>query len=404
MHTLVYIRRSQSFNNAVIHYAKEEIPSTRITTVSEYFNGDLRIDMNDKSNDYCWRAQQYLIDELNLPEIIFRDRLLRNTTHRDALVLVRRAVASVLNLLDNHVFDSLVTYPVDNYIMDILVQIAKKKNIPCYGVCNFFIGDYKRQTVFGEHNPHREVDSLEAGRVLDSLQNGFRSHMAPSRGKAFKAALVRYIRYKIRYPLFYLVGCKLFKRNEYDLMVTPHITTVRNAVNFFVERHFKPVSKIDFDKKSILVPLHYFPEATVEYWSGKLSQVEFEDMLLCEINQLSDRYEQIILKEHPAAVYDNPSAFYKRLLLNPKVVLVDPFVSTSELLEVVDVLGCWTGTAGIEALVNGKKVELFTNESYYRKALDLHAEAVEVHGKAIALKDPLIFVKEILKGCMPVEK
>lgn len=403
MHTLAYIRRSDSFNKAVVNYAEKELLTTKLTTVSEYFNADLRIDMNSKQYDYSREVQSFIEQELDLSKIIFRDRLLRNMPHKESLILIRRATGNLLEIMGGDDFDSIVTYPVDNYIMDIMVQIARKKNIPCYGVCNFFMANYKRLTVYGEHNPLRLPETIEVDKVLKQLQNNFRSHMAPSRGKALKAAVVRYIKYKARYPLFYLLGHKVLKRNEYDLMCTPYITTVRNILNFFVERHFTAVDRIDFKKKTILVPLHYFPEATIEYWCGRLSQVEFEDMLHCELNQLSERYEQIILKEHPASVFDNPSSFYKRLLDNPKVVLVDPFVSTSELLECVDVLGCWTGTAGIEALVNGKKVEFFTDESYYQKAMNLHPEIIQRDDNAVTISNPHVFIEEILKGCFSVD-
>lgn len=400
MHALVYIRRNDSLNQAVLDYAKDSLSASKITSVSEYFNGDFRIDMNDTSQDYSWQTQQFIDCELNLQKIMVRDRLLRNITFKEALILVRRAVGKVLAVLEQQKYDALVVYPVDNYITDILIQIAQSKNIPYYGVCNFFLPDYKRQTVYGEHNPVRIPDSVEVECVLQQLQNSFRSYMAPSRGKAIKSAVVRYIKYKARYPLFYLLGYKVFRRNEYDLMCTPYITTVRSFLNFFVERHFTSVGRIDFKKKTILVPLHYFPEATIEYWCGNLSQVEFEDMLLCEINQLSERYEQIILKEHPVSVYNNPSSFYKRLLNNPKVVLIDPFVSTNKLLEYVDVLGCWTGTAGIEALVNNKKVEFFSTDSYYQQAMNICPENIKYDGKAISISDPAIFVEEILKGCI----
>jgi hypothetical protein len=404
VHTLVYIRRSENFNNTVLHYAEKNLSTTQLTTISEYFNGDIRLDMNDKHLDYSWKTQQVLDKELDLAEIIFRDRLLRNTPFEKALVLVRRAAGRLLKVFEDGDFDALVTYPVDNYIMDIMVQLAKKNNIPCYGVCNFFMANYKRLTVYGEHNPQRFPETIEVDNVLKRLQNNFHSHMAPSRGKAFKAAVVRYIKYKARFPLFYLLGHKVLMRNEYDLMCTPYITTVRNISNFFVERHFTETNRIDFKKKTILVPLHYFPEATIEYWCGRLSQVEFEDMLHCEINQLSERYEQIILKEHPASVYDNSSSFYRRLLENPKVLLVDPFVSTSKLLEDVNVLGCWTGTAGIEALVNGKQVEFFTDESYYQKAMNLHPEIIQRNNKALSITNPHVFIEEILKGCVPIDK
>jgi hypothetical protein len=400
MHALVYIRRSDSFNKSVLDYAEKYIQPTRLTTISEYFNGDIRIDMNTSHKDYSWVTQRFVEQELDLSKVIFRDRLLRNIPFSDALILIRRAAGNLLEIMDKNSFDALVTYPVDNYIMDIMIQIANKKAIPCYGVCNFFMPDYKRLTIYGEHTPFRSPEQSEVEGVLKILQGKFRSHMAPNRAKALKAAIVRYIRYKARYPLFHLLAHKIFKRNEYDLSCTPYITTVRSFLNFFVERHFTSVEAIDFNKKSILVPLHYFPEATIEYWCGKSTQIEFEDMLLCKIDELSERYEQIVLKEHPATLFDNSSSFYKRLKENRKVVLIDPFVSTNQLLDHIDVLGCWTGTAGIEALVNGKQVELFTEEQYYRQAMNLHPDIIQKDGKKISIRDPYTFVEEILKGCI----
>lgn len=404
MHTLVYIRRDKSFNDSVMEFAKKKFAQSTIITVSEYFNGDKRIDMNKSQWDYCSKTQAFVDAELDLSKIIFRDRVLRNTPFKKAIVLIRRAAGNILEILKRLEIDSLVTYPIDNFIMDILIQVAQKKHISCYGVSNFFMADYKRLTLYGEHCPFRIPENKEIKNVLLQLQQNFRSHMAPNKTKALRAAIVRYCKYKVRYPVFYVLMHKILKRNEYDLPCTPHNTTVRNVLNFLVGRHFTSVKKIDFTKKSILLPLHYFPEATIEYWSGVSTQIEFEDMLRCKIDELSDRYEQIILKEHPATVYDNTNAFYARLKENPKVVMVDPFVSTNALLEHVDVVGCWTGTAGIEALVNGKCVELFVVEQYYRQALNLHPEIIQQNGELISINDPFTFVGEILKGCIPREK
>ena len=404
MHVLVYIRRSESFNKTVLDYAENHLDKTRITTISEYFNADIRIDMNLSNKDYSWKTQSFVENELVLSEVIFRDRLLRNIPFYNALILIRRATGRLLEIMGENSFDALVTYPVDNYIMDIMIKIARSKKIPCYGVSNFFMPSYKRLTVYGEHCPHRSPTKIEVESVIQQLQNNFRSHMAPNRINALKKAIIRYVKYKARYPIFYLLFYKAFKRKEYDLMVTPYITTVRNFFNFFVERNFTALNNIDFRKKSILVPLHYFPEATIEYWSGEETQVEFEDMLMCKIDELSERYEQIILKEHPASVFDNPNSFYKRLKRNHKVILIDPFISTNELLGYVGVLGCWTGTAGIEALVNGKCVELFTEDQYYKKAMSLHPDIVQTDGPIISINSPYIFIEEILKGCIPVEK
>ncbi|MDA7568196.1 hypothetical protein N8742_00665 [Emcibacteraceae bacterium] len=403
MHALVYIRRHKGFDNIVLDYARNNLKSTKISTISEYFNGNFRIDMNYPTWDYCSITQDFIEENLELDEIIFRDRVLRNTPFKECLVLIRRATGNIREIFKNNNFDVLVTYPVDNYIMDILMQVAKINNIPIKGICSFFVSGFKRLTIYGEHNPIRNPSKNEVDLVLDTLKNNFRSHMSPSRGKALKSAIIRYIKYKARYPIFYILGAKILGRKEYDLLATPYNTTVRNFYNFFVERHFTTPEKIDFEKKSILIPLHYFPEATIEYWSDNYHQIEFEDMLLCKIDELSERYDQIILKEHPATVFDNPNSFYKLLKNNKKVILIDPFVSTNELLDKIAVLGCWTGSAGIEALVNGKKVEFFVQEQYYYQALKLHPDIIQRDGKMISIKNPYLFIEEILKGSIPFE-
>ncbi|WP_262694124.1 capsular polysaccharide export protein, LipB/KpsS family [Kordiimonas aquimaris] len=403
MNTLVYIRRHKGFNASVLAFAKDCLGATSVTTVSEYFNGTDRIDMNASAWDYDADIQAYVDENFYLPNLIFRDRVLRNTPFKECLLLIRRATGNILSILKGSSFDALVTYPIDNYIMDILIQVAKKKGIPCYGVSSFFYAGYKRITVYGEHNRYRVPDEAEVDAVLHGLQHNFRSHMAPSRNKALKAAFVRYVKNKGRYPIFYLFAAKLLGRREYDFLATPYNTTVRRLANFFVERHFVGLEKINFSKSTIFVPMHYFPEATIEYWCGDPTKVEFEDMLRCKIDELSKRYDQIILKEHPATMFDNPSSFYKELISNPKVVLVDPFISTSLLLEYVDVVGCWTGTSGIEALVNGKSVELFVKEQYYMQALQHHPHIVEHSGEAIKVNDAKLFIAEILRGSIVVE-
>jgi hypothetical protein len=400
VNVLVYVRRSKLFDDSVLNFAQKNIQADTIKTVSEYFNGDYRIDINSTCWDNCSKTQSFIDENLDLSKLIFRDRVLRNTSHVKCLLLIRRATGEILHMMKSNTYDALVIYHVDNYIMDILVQIAEHLKIKTYGVCNFFMKGYKRITSYGEHNSFREPSENEVDSAIEILTNNFRSHMAPSRKTAIKAAFIRYLKYKIRYPLFYILGAVLLKRNEYDLLATPYITTVRSISNFFVERFFTSLDKVDFTKKSILVPLHYFPEATIEYWSGDLRQVEFEEMLRCKVDELSARYEQIILKEHPATVFDNSSNFYRSLLKNPKVILVDPFVSTSSILKSVDVVGAWTGTIGVEALVNYKKVELFSEKNYYRTAMDMNGKHVHRENLIYSVSNSNLLMLEILKGCI----
>ncbi|GAA0353689.1 hypothetical protein GCM10009092_17570 [Bowmanella denitrificans] len=402
MPVLVYIRRSKEFDKAVLNFARHELNAEDILTISEYFNGDYRIDMNDSTLDDSPKAEAFIKTNLSLDKIIFRDRVLRNTPLKDCLILIRRATAGLLDIFEKNAFESLVIYPVDNYIMDIMVQVARSYGVKVYGVSNFFISNYKRITTYGEHNQIREPSPNEVGEVVETLKGRFRSHMAPKRSKALKAAIFRYFKYKARFLLFYLVGAKLLGRKEYDLLATPYNTSVREFLNFFVERHFKKLSEVEFLQNSIFIPLHYFPEATIEYWSNDTKMVEFEDMIRCKVAELSSRYDQIILKEHPATVYDNNNHFYTSLLKNPKVVFIDPFIATSEILTSANIIGCWTGTIGIEALVNGKQVEFFSEGQYYLNSKETHPEIYEVDGELVSIKEPHIFVREILKGSIKI--
>ena len=344
MNTLLYIRRNKKFNKSVLDYALEFEKDYPIKTISEYYNGDYRIDINSSQWDYSADVQSFIDQHFKLSDIIFRDRVLRNTSFSECLILIRRATGSIKYLFEKNEFHRLISYPVDNYIMDIMVQIAGAFSVPCVGISSFFLKGYKRITIYGEHQKVRSPDLSEVTEVIDLLESNFRSHMAPTKRTALKRAVVRYIKYKPRYLLFYILGAKVLGRREYDLLATPYNTTVRQLINFGITKYFKSMSKINFQLHTVFIPLHYFPEATIEYWSGDSNLVEFEDMLHVKLDELSKKYEQIILKEHPATVYDNPPYFYKKLLKNPKVVFIDPFVSTSKIMDQVDVIGCWTGT------------------------------------------------------------
>src|SRR3989338_2067213 len=191
-HTLIYVRRNKIFNDSIIRFSKEFIDSSKETYVSEYFGKDIHIDINDPSGDYCSATERYVEEFLDLEKIVFRDRVLRNMPFKHAVSLIKRGVYAARKILENKSYDVLVTYPVDNYVQDILCQVARLNNIEIYGVSNFFIPGYKRITTYGEHNTLRTPSENEVDEVIFKLQDGFRSHMAISKSRAIVWAISRY--------------------------------------------------------------------------------------------------------------------------------------------------------------------------------------------------------------------
>ena len=388
---LVYIRRNKSFNNMIIDFVEKELNINQYKTVSEYFNADYRVDLNQA---LCHiQLESFLGTNFNLESVVFRDRVLRNLTFKRALDLIKIAVSEIDKVLSSSDFDLLVTYPVDNYITDLLVCMAKRRGMKVLGISNFFIGGYKRVTVYGEHNDWREPDNSEVEGVLTKLKSNFKSHMVPSFRKAVKDAVVRYVKYKLRYLIFYLIGNKVLRRNEYDLLATPYNATVRNLLNFFAPCFFD--KNIDLQGDTVLVPLHYYPEATLEYWGGSQYAIEYGPHVLDLVTSLSKEYETVVVKEHPAMVFNNNLSFYRELKKIPNVALIDPFISTNHLLEKVDNLACWTGSAGVEALINGKNVT-FYSDNYYLQAGQTSNSLTGT--SQVRVKDESAFLKEVLKG------
>ena len=393
---LVYIRRNKEFNNNVIRFSKEFFSSESLKYISEYNTTDLYLNLNDDSGDYCPETQAFIEEQIDLGKVIFRDRVLRNMPVKNAIIQVKRAVYSVKKHLCDYNCDTLITYPVDNYVQDVLCQIANIYGIKIYGLSNFFISGYKRITTYGEHNVVREPSDEEVEQVVSQLSSGFRSHMAFSKRLAIRLAIMRYVRNKARFLIFHIIIRKLMGRREYDFLATPHVATVRDLSSFLSLLYFD--SKVKISGKSILIPLHYYPEATLEYWTNNVLCAEFENTLLTKISELSKMYNTIVVKEHPAMVFNNKLSFYKKLRAFKNVTLIDPFVSTSDLFDSVDTLCCWTGSAGIEFLINDKEV-LFCSDNYYIQASEeLSAKLEHSRNSTVSIDDKKLFIKQILSG------
>lgn len=366
--------------------------STR--TISEYRNADFHINVDDRAGDRSYEVYDFISKNVNLGEVIFRDRVLRNIPFDHAFLLVRRAVYRILQVLERENFQVLITYPVDNYVTDLLCQVAFAKGLQVYGISNFFIDGYKRVTTYGEHCFVREPSDTEVQDRLLELQGDFQSTMAPFKGKAVRRAIQRYLKYKARYATYYLFLHKLLKRQAYDFSGALYDATTRNLDNF--QSYFELGKKVNINRNDVLVPLHFFPEATLEYWSDNPLCIDYPASLLTVLERLSRSGYRVLVKEHPSMVFNNSSKFYRQIKSVQNVTLVDPFELTHKLLEEVDSVVCWTGSMGLEALVRGKQVHFVCNNYYLQASSEI---SLDTQGEGfISIKDPERLLREVLSG------
>ena len=119
--------------------------------------------------------------------------------------------------------------------------------------------------------------------------------------------------------------------------------------------------------KTAYIPLHYVPEATIDYWVHDEFEYDYERSLYHAVDKLTENGFRVVAKEHPAFQLSRNFSFYKELK-RKGVILVSGSVPTKVLFEQSDVVVVWNGSTGIEAALYGKPVVRVCN-SYYGDGL-----------------------------------
>ena len=372
---LVFYSRNKEENDITFKFAKDFFKSDQYFTISDYPTCDFYIDLNKyeicdlTAND--WQIVEECID---FAGIIIKDRLLRNIEFLKAKELILKVAKSSIEILSKNSFKYLIVHPVDNYVMDVLIGIAKFYKCIVSGISSFFMGGYKRVTVYGEFNDFRKVSNEEVVTLKKKLTGDFRSHMAISKRKAIFRGVLYYFKYKIKYIIFYLIRHKLFGDYKYDYASTPYSATIDKFGKLFPFSFFR--NNIAITEKSIYIPMHYHPEATIEYWSDDIKNVDYITSLIEAVRYFSDNGWSVYLKEHPAMCFRQDINLYKKINSIKNVVILDPFIKTSDVMKTFDNFLVWTGSTGIEALVNGKNVYFASSNYYYDKTTSHKYEKV----------------------------
>ncbi len=364
---LVFYSRNKYENQITLKFAKENFDASNYFVVSDYPIGDFYIDLEKYDISDLTSIDWELINKLiDIKDVVFKDRLLRNIDLLEAKELILKVAKNAIELFSTKKFSYLIVHPVDNYVMDVFIRIAKFYGCEVSGISAFFVKGYKRITVYGEHNSYRIVDNDEVQNLKKILTTKFKSYMVSSKYKALYQSLLYYFKYKLKYLLFYVIKHKLLKDKEYDYACTPYSATVDKINKLFPFKYFTNTI-YSVAEKSIYIPMHYHPEATIEYWSDSIENVDYITSLVEAVRYFSDNGWEVYLKEHPAMCFKQDISLYKKLIKINKVFILNPFLETSNIINKFDNILIWTGSTGIEALVNNKTVYFASSNYYYDK-------------------------------------
>ena len=389
-------------------FLKEFKKLNRHKTISEYKkDADVVIDFsNYKISDISTQDYDLIEKKINVDSIIKRCRGLRAISLHEARELVLKCCKYFIDFYkSNSSLKLIIAGTVDNYVMDIMFQLSKHYSVNCMGITDFFLyPNYKLVTNYGEANDFHEPTNIEVESVFNQLLQKKESPLAISKLSAYKNLLGYYISYHYRYIIRYLYFYKLKGDTAYEYRFAPYLKIFNSLKQLlFSKKYFDQYNKTIIEnnrKRNIYIPLHWYPEATIDYWTDTPDKANYYENLFKVIRFYKDLGIDVILKEHPAFFCCREISVYKTLKEFSNVTLLNPFVKTQNLFESIDNVLVWNGSSGVEALILDKNVYC-TTKSYYSNIIPNYKDFSNI--KRFTYDEKKEIVKKILKTSLSVK-
>jgi len=336
--------------------------------ISEYKkDADVHIDINAVKRDYLYKNEYIGFSKIvDVDDVIARCRGLRSIPYENAKKLINRAYLFFLSYYREYKNLKIIAMgTIDNYIMDVMVRVGENMGIKFIAITDSFLSpEYKLSTVRGEFNPIGNFDESDIVKFKQKILHSINNAKKPSIKNIIKNNIYYYSSYVYRYFVRYLYKHKLLGRLEYEYIFAPYLHMIYSFDQLFALRFL--TYKYNFSKvsdKKAYIPLHFYPEATTDYWIDDIYDIEYLTSVLNTVKRLQKLGYKVFAKEHPHFFLSRRSEFYKELLKN-NVVIISPFITTKEIFDNVDLVVVWNGSTGIESMVYGKQTVKVTN-SYY---------------------------------------
>lgn len=343
---------------------------SKFTTISEYeFEADVLIDIDNQNISEITIYDFKIIEEVvNFSEIYARCRGLRAIHLHEAWDLVLKVSHFFIKFFNKNNVKLIVSGTVDNYVMDLMFRFAQHFNVNCIGITDFFLfPDYKLVTKYGENSDIRIPSIEEVEKVVFRLENKEKSPLAISKSKAVLNAMWNGCSFYYRFVFRYIINYQLKGKLGYEYRFAPYLRHFYSPKQLLAFTYFDKITLSQIGKSRsdyIYIPLHWYPEATIDYWTDDFSKANYYQLLFRVLRFFGELGKKVILKEHPAFYFARPISIYKQIKQFPGVILLNPYVSTQDIFDVIDDVVVWNGSTGVEAIMANKNVYI-TTESYY---------------------------------------
>jgi hypothetical protein len=337
--------------------------------ISEYKkDADVYIDLKSIERDYLYQSEYNAFESLvSMESVIKRCRGLRSIPYTEASKLAHRAYLFFESFfLKNKQIKLLVTGAIDNYVMDLMVRIGELHGVIFLGVTDSLMSpEYKLITLRGELNCLGGVDDDQVSLFSKKIQDNVNSCTTPKLNAIIKRGVFSYLSYRYRFIFRHILKYKLLGRLEYDYRFLPYFDGFTSLSQIFALKYLTSSDKIlnATNKPKAYIPLHWYPEATTDYWINSMYHINYLSSVIDTIKKLQKLGYEVFAKEHPHFLLRRKVDFYKHLKAN-ECQLLSPFICTRDVFDKVDLVVVWNGSTGIEALLHGKDTRKVVN-SYY---------------------------------------
>lgn len=360
--------------------------------------------------NFLYQSDSYGIDipkEL-LEDIRLRCRFLRKQKIELAYSLIRKYSRGIRDVFEKEKPELVLAQIPDNYCMDIIQRESLSRKITVINMVGEFIKGYSRLTLRGEYIHTRNASDEEAKNVLEFLlDKNYVANYAKNLGESHKQHRKIMARRKLIETFYYPIK-KLIEKDKYNY----HYNTmyykgikIKDVISDRIDNLFIELDELELNDEYIYVPLHVYPEATVDYYGPDPQCALYEDYMV-DVLSNSDPNIKLLVKEHPAMYGARPSEFYYRLSQIRNVFLVNPYTNSNMILDRVKYVLTFSGSVGVEALIRRKVVYTLINNYYSdlspnaRKIERITDDLVKVEYEEY---DNIVFMKALLEGLMDAQ-
>jgi hypothetical protein len=314
----------------------------------------------------------YPLDETKVANIMLRCRFLRIIDSHLAYRLILAGIVAFEEIFDRHPISHVLSRPVDYYLNDILMRVARHRNIPVMAFSESPGMGLTLVQGMGEWQPVREPEPDEVERTIQQwLVKGHFSDYVVLGSQNIVDHAKRVAVYRLRDAYRFLQKVATGDPLNMHYSISKFRATPRSLWDFPFNVKFATSIPPRSKRPVLLWLLGRTPEATTDYLCPGFAQLDFQRFVVGTARALAEHFD-VSVKDHLDIVGVRDPKMYRTLQEIKGLTVVDPRIPATRLYDGADVVLIATGTTGLEALAYGKPVVRFGHNYWTSKENSLY--------------------------------